>query len=84
MTFTNYADRVYDDGKKIRIEAQGNSDSDIYIGDMEVNGRKYGKTYLTHKDLTAGAEISFSMSGTPDTGRGKKKSDRPYSFSTAE
>ncbi len=68
-------------GKKIEISAQDNSEDNIYIKEMSLNGKPYSKTYLTHEDLTSGAEIQYVMSSEPDKSRGRSSSDRPYSFS---
>lgn len=68
-------------GKKLTIKAKGNSKENCYISGMNLNGKKYAKTYLTHADLTKGAYISFQMSATPDTTRATAPEARPYSFS---
>ena len=68
-------------GKTVEINAPGNNKQTRYVDDMKVNGKSYTKTYLTHKTLTDGAKIDYRMSEKPNTKRGTKPSDRPYSFS---
>lgn len=68
-------------GKKIVINAEGNSHSNFYVKSLKVNRKNYTKTYFTHEDLTAGAKIDFKMSSEPDTTRSTAASDRPYSLS---
>jgi len=71
-------------GKDIDIIAEGNSASNFYISDIKVNGLPWTANYFTHEQLTAGAVIKATMSGTPDTTRGTAPEDAPYSFSTAD
>ncbi len=68
-------------GKKIVIDAEGNSRANFYVKSLKVNRKNYTKTYFTHEDLTAGAKIDFVMSPEPDTTRSTAVSDRPYSLS---
>ena len=68
-------------GKKIVIDAEGNSRANFYVKSLKVNRKNYTKTYFTHEDLTAGAKIDFVMSPEPDTKRSTAESDRPYSLS---
>lgn len=68
-------------GKKIEINTTNNSGEHRYVAAMELNGEKYTKNYLTHEALINGAKIDFEMSALPNTSRGTKKKDLPYSFS---
>ena len=69
-----------ENGKKMVIEAPQNSDKNIYIDTMKVNGREYTRNYLTHSDLMGGVNIEVKMSATPNTQRGVQEEDLPYSF----
>ena len=71
-------------GKTVEINAEGNSDTNRYVSGVKVNGEEYTKNYFTYGDLTSGATIDFTMSATPDTERGTRPEDMPYSMSTAE
>lgn len=68
-------------GKDVKITAKDNNSENVYVSRMKVDGRKYTKNYLTHRQLLDGAEISFVMSSAPDTARGTTDFDIPYSFS---
>ena len=68
-------------GKDLVISAENNSEDNIYVKEVRVGGKKYGRTYFTHGQLSSGGEIGFVMSETPDKTRGTAASDRPYSFS---
>ena len=71
-------------GKTVEINAEGNSDTNRYVSGIKVNGKEYTKNYFTYGDLTSGATIDFTMSDTPDTERGTRPEDMPYSMSTSE
>ena len=47
----------------------------------EVNGKSYSRNYLTHDQLTRGANIQFQMSPVPNKQRGTTEKDVPYSLS---
>ena len=70
-----------ENGKKVVINAPNNSDSNLYINTMNVNGKPYDLNWLGHKALLQGAVINYNMSATPNKQRGIKASDVPYSLS---
>ena len=66
---------------KLRIEAPRNSEQNVYVNAVRVNGEAYSPTYFNHADLIRGGKVSFDMSATPNTARGTDPKDAPYSFS---
>ena len=70
-----------ENGNDIVINAPENSDKNIYIDALKLNGQNYTKNYYTHGDLMDGAKIDVKMSATPNTERGTEEEDLPYSFS---
>ncbi len=70
-----------ENGKTVTIHAANNSDENIYIHSLKVNGKNHTRNYLTHGTLLQGAKIQFSMDDTPNRHRGILPEDRPYSFS---
>jgi len=70
-----------ENGKDVVINAPENSDKNIYIDQMSVNGANYTKNYLSHSELMKGAVIDVKMSATPNKQRGINEADMPYSFS---
>lgn len=64
------------------IEAKGNNDTTPYIESLTINGIPSGRCYLTHKELTEGGKLIFTMGSQPNKERGTLTADRPYSFST--
>jgi predicted alpha-1,2-mannosidase len=71
-----------ENGKKIVINAPANNDQNRYIDAMRLNGKVYGKNWLSHETLYQGAVIDIDMSAKPNRQRGTKPADYPYSFST--
>ena len=69
-----------ENGKNVVINAPENSQSNIYIQDMKVNGREYTKNYYTFPMFTNGATIDIRMGDTPNKSRGVQAEDLPYSF----
>ncbi|MBQ2090650.1 MAG: GH92 family glycosyl hydrolase [Bacteroidales bacterium] len=68
---------------KFTITANGNGPQNYYIGSMKMNGKAWQHNYINHSDLVNGANIVFDMTASPDTVRGTKEEDKPYSL-TAE
>ena len=70
-----------ENGNSVTIEANGNNRENIYIGNMQLNGKEYTQNYVTHGSLMNGAKIEMQMTPAPNTSRGTAESDAPYSFS---
>ena len=66
-------------GKSIRMVAHNNSDKNIYIQWVTLNGKSYTKSYITHADLLKGGVLVFEMGNKPNLNWGKLQQDRPYS-----
>ena len=73
-----------ENGKKFVIEAPENSEKNIYIDRLKLNGKTYTRNYITHSDLMKGGKMEAAMSSKPNTKRGTGEKDRPYSFSRDE
>ena len=69
------------DGAKIKILARNNSDKNLYIKSMRLNGSAWTHNFLDFDTLTKGARLDIKMSSTPNKNRGIESADRPYSFS---
>lgn len=68
-------------GKKLVIEAPGNSDKAIYVQDLKLNGATYTKNWLDHFELMKGGNLRFQMGASPKKDRGAVQSAWPYSMS---
>src|SRR4051794_35161657 len=51
--------------RDIVIEAPDNSDENVYVQGLRINGRPYDKTYVSQDDLAGGATLTFDMGPRP-------------------
>ena len=70
-----------ENGKKVVINAPNNSDDNLYVNTMTVNGKPYDLNWISHTLLNNGGVINYNMSAKPNKLRGTKASDVPYSLS---
>lgn len=63
--------------KKFEVLVKNNSDQNIYIDAIELNGKRYTKSYLKHSDLLKGGKMVITMRSTPNYNFGKDLKDRP-------
>ena len=73
-----------ENGKDVTIEAPLNSEENLYIKEMKLNGKSYTHNYFSHEDLMNGAKIQIEISNLPNENRGIAAEDAPYSFSVDE
>ena len=52
------------EGGTFTIEALNNSDENIYIKSVKLNGKPYTLPYITHADIAKGGTLTFEMSNT--------------------
>lgn len=53
-----------ENGRTLTIEARDQSDKNVYVKKVEINGRALNSNYLTYADIMGGGKIVFYMSGT--------------------
>jgi len=70
-----------DNGKKLEIEAPGNSSVNKYVGQVKWNGVQNNKNWVDHFDLMKGGKLQFDMSALPNKTRGASAAAFPYSYS---
>jgi putative alpha-1,2-mannosidase len=75
---------TFENGKKLLIEASGNSRENIYIGEIRLNGKPVGRNFITHEELQAGGKLTFKMQATPERKRGTTEVEFPFSMSRIE
>ncbi|MDY4410976.1 MAG: glycoside hydrolase family 92 protein [Prevotella sp.] len=68
-------------GHFIDVTTSNWSPRNVYVKQLELNGRPYTKSYLTWDDLKNGARLHFVMSNRPNTKRGTLPADVPPSLS---
>ena len=76
----NEAEIKQPDGKSFKIIAENNSHENIYIQAAELNGKPYGKSFITHKDILKGGVLTLTMGNTPNHDFGAKPENRPKSM----
>ncbi len=54
-----------ENGKFFSIEARNQSDTNVYVSKVELNGRTLDRKHLTYNEIAAGGKVVFHMSGTP-------------------
>lgn len=73
-----------ENGKKITINATGNSDDNRYIQTYKFNNQPWNKNWLSHVELLKGAAIDITMSSAPNKQRGNDQQAAPDSFSATK
>jgi predicted alpha-1,2-mannosidase len=66
-------------GKTFVMEALNNSPENIYIQQVELNGKRYDKTYLLHRDIVKGGSLRITMGPKPNYQYGAGAAARPRS-----
>lgn len=56
-----------DNGKTLTIIAKNQSDNNVYVKSVSVNGALANNNQITHNDIENGGEIVFEMSNQPST-----------------
>ena len=51
-----------ENGRTLTIEARDQSDKNVYVSKVTVNGRDLNRDFLTYADITNGGKIVFFMS----------------------
>jgi predicted alpha-1,2-mannosidase len=68
-----------ENGNSFKIIAKNLSDENKYIQSASLNGEKYSKSYLLHKDLMKNGELVFEMGKTPSKEFGVGNNNIPIS-----
>src|ERR1700754_192648 len=67
-------------GRTLLIETKDNGPGRPYIQSVTWNGQPWTKSWIPHKELSAGGTLSFVMGDQPNDSFGKAPADRPPSF----
>lgn len=67
------------ENKSFTITAENNSDKNIYVQSVLLNGRDYPYSYIKHEDIMKGGTLKFVMGSTPNKNFGKALENRPKS-----
>ncbi len=72
----NKATIQLESGKTFTVEAKNNSDSNIYVQSVQLNGKPLSRSYITYKQLMQGGKLTLVMGSKPSKW-GTKKNERP-------
>jgi hypothetical protein len=72
-----------ENGKTFTIKALDVSDRNIYIQSATLNGERYNRSYLYHRDLMSGGELVFRMGPQPNTRWGTGPTDQSIARNSA-
>lgn len=64
-------------GRTFRVRANGNSATRKYIRAARLNARTHSRTWIGHKDLLGGGELSLDMSASPGTWGSRPQNSPP-------
>lgn len=67
------------DGKTFEVITHNNSDKNMYIQSVKLNGKPYTKSYIIHNDIMNGGTLEFEMGPEPNKSFGAAPEDRPQS-----
>lgn len=66
-----------ENGKKFEVTAQNLSRDNFYIQSVELNGKPYTKSYITHNDIMSGGKLKYVMGSAPNREFGASVESRP-------
>ncbi len=64
------------DGKTFTVKTVNNSDENIYVQSVMLNGKRYDKSYIDYRDIIAGGTLELTMGSKPSKW-GTNKKNRP-------
>lgn len=67
-------------GKIFNVKANNNSNENIYIQTVKLNGQPYDKSYIDFATIQAGGELVFEMGNTPSETFGVAPESRPQTI----
>ncbi|MGN6375816.1 MAG: GH92 family glycosyl hydrolase [Sphingomonas sp.] len=68
-------------GKTLEVEAQNNSQANMYIQSATLNGRPWNKPWFSQSDIADGGKFVFVMGPQPNRNWGSAPADAPPSMS---
>ena len=55
-----------ENGKTFKVKTKNQSDKNVYVDKVLLNGRPLNRKYITHDEISNGGEIQFVMSAKPN------------------
>ncbi len=60
-----------ENGKTFSLTANRNSEENMYVDAVSIDGKSYAKNYLEHKDILSGSKVEMEMSSKPNSTLGR-------------
>ena len=54
-----------ENGRDLVVKARNNSRRNVYVQSLKLNGRRYDRAYLRHRDIARGGTLEFKMGPQP-------------------
>ena len=70
-------DNNYYSGNQFKIVAHNNSPENVYIKEVQLNGKKLDRLWITHDEIVSGGTLEFVMSDVPNYKLGTNKKSLP-------
>ncbi len=74
----------FDNGQSFTIINLNNSSENVYIKEAQLNGSPYPKNHIAHEVFRNGGELRFILDDEPNTQRGIRQDEAPYSLSKSQ
>jgi predicted alpha-1,2-mannosidase len=71
--------RVPGAGTTFTVVTENNSEQNVYVQSVELNGKPLTRSWITHTEIVAGGELRFRMGREPNKAWGSAAADRPPS-----
>jgi predicted alpha-1,2-mannosidase len=75
------AELKFENGKELMIEAPANNKENIYVSEINLNGKPLERNFIRHSELQKGGRLHFELQNIPDKKRGTEESAYPFSMS---
>ena len=74
-------DPKYYPGKSFKVVAHHNTDKNVYVQSVRLNGKALERAWITHKEIVSGGTLEFKMGPEPNTAWASAPEHRPPSIS---
>jgi len=68
-----------ENGKTFTYKAKNNSEENVYVNSLSLNGNQYEKSYITFNDIMSGGQLIYKMNNEPNKEFGARLENRPHS-----
>jgi predicted alpha-1,2-mannosidase len=79
--FVDRAALTLPNGKRFTVETFRLSDTNPYVGKVELNGKPLTRSWISDAEIRAGGTLRFTMQAQPNKAWGTSPAARPYSMS---